>query len=113
VDRTSWINVGLGVWLAASAFALPHQSGTSVTEDVVTGLLVALAALWAAEAFKAAVSLVASWVVALGGLWIISAPFVLHYARSAAAVTNDVVVGLTITLFGLANTFAKARQLRR
>src|SRR5579872_4005702 len=108
MSRKSWINVALGLWLVVSAFALPHYSGISVTQDVVTGLFVALAALWAAEAFGEVVSLVASWVVVLSGVWTVIAPFVLHYERPASAVLNEVVVGLVVTALGLANVVAKA-----
>jgi SPW repeat-containing protein len=111
MNLNSWINVAVGLWLVFAAFALPHSSGTAVTEDVVAGLLVALGALWAAEAFRPRVSLVASWVVVLTGLWAIAAPFVLHYQRSTAAVANDMVAGVIIMALGLINTVDKARRM--
>jgi hypothetical protein len=107
----SWINVALGLWLAVSAFALPHISGTAVTEDVVAGLVVALGALWAAEAFRPKVSLVASWAVVLTGVWTIVAPFVLEYEHATVSVANDVAAGVAITALGLVNTVTKARRL--
>jgi hypothetical protein len=111
MSRKSWINVALGIWLAVSAFVLPHTSGTAVTENVVGGLLVALGALWAAEAFRPRISLVASWVVVLTGVWTIVAPFVLAYERATVSVANDVVAGVAITTLGLVNTVTKARRL--
>jgi hypothetical protein len=111
MSRRSWTNVALGVWLVVAAFALPHKSGTGVIEDVVAGSFVALVALWAAEAFKTVVSLVASWVVVLVGLWVLAAPFALGIERLGIEVVNDVVVGLAIVAFGITNALTKARRM--
>jgi SPW repeat len=111
MSRRSWMNVALGLWLVIAAFGLPHKSGTGVIEDVVTGWFVALLALWAAEAFKPFVSLVASWVVTLTGVWVLAAPFALGFERLGIEVANEVVVGLAIVAVGIANTRAKSRRL--
>lgn len=96
MNRISWINLGLGLWLAAAAFVLGHATGNAVVEDAITGLLVALAALWAARAYRPYVSRAASWTVALIGMWIVAAPFALGYGRPSLSVANDVIVGLLI-----------------
>jgi hypothetical protein len=63
-----WTNVGLGLWLAVAAFALPHARGEAVVEDVIGGLFVGLAALWSAGAFRLRISALASWIVGLTGI---------------------------------------------
>jgi hypothetical protein len=107
----SWTNVALGIWLIVAAFLFRHASGVGVTENIVTGSFVALTALWAARAFKPRVSLVASWTVALTGLWVLAAPFALGYERGTAAVANDVIVGCVIVALGTASITAKAKRL--
>jgi hypothetical protein len=106
-----WTNLGLGLWLAIAAFALPHVRGTGRVEDVVGGLFVALAALWAAEAFRPRISAFASWMVALSGAWVAMAPWVLGYERRSAAVGNDVVVGLLIVTLAAINMRIKDRRI--
>jgi hypothetical protein len=108
MTRISWVNVALGVWLVIAAFALPHSSGAAITEDVVAGSVVALASLWAARAFRPTVSLIASWMVALTGLWILSAPFVLGYEGARPSVVNQVLIGCAVAVLGALNTRRKA-----
>lgn len=108
----SWVNVGLGLWAVLAAFLLRHPTGTGVVEDLVAGLFVALTALWAARAFRPRISLVASWIVVLSGLWIAAAPFALGYERESMAVANDIVIGVAIIAFGLANVITKDRRFR-
>jgi uncharacterized membrane protein YGL010W len=108
MTRISWVNGALGVWLVIAAFALPHASGAAITEDVVAGSLVALASVWAARAYRPTVSLIASWTVALTGLWILCAPFVLGYERARPAVIDEIVVGVAIAALAVVNTRHKA-----
>jgi hypothetical protein len=96
MNRISWINIVLGLWLVAAAFVLRHATGNAVVEDVITGLLVALAALWAGRAYHQYLSRIATWTVGLTGFWIAAAPFVLGYQRPSLSVANDVIVGLVI-----------------
>jgi hypothetical protein len=80
---------------------------------VITGLFAALAALWAARAYRLGVSVVASWTVSLTGLWAAVAPFVLGYEHDAPAVANDMIVGLAIFILAMANVIAKEHRLER
>jgi len=109
----SWTNVVLGVWLVAAAFLFRHQTGAGITENIVTGSFVALAALWAARAYRPGVSLVASWTVMLSGVWVLAAPFALGYERESVAVVNDVVVGVVVLCIGALNVMTKDRRLTR
>jgi|SRR5581483_3903847 len=108
MTRVSWVNLVLGVWLVIAGLILPHTSGLSVTEDVIAGSIVALASLWAAQAFRPTVSLIASWTVALVGLWIGCAPFVLGYERARLNVMNQIIVGFVIAALAIVNTRRKA-----
>ena len=111
MSRISWTNVGLGLWLVVAAFALPHATGDGRVEDVVAGLFVALAALWAVRAFRPRISAFASWTVALTGCWVAIAPWVLGYARRSLSVANDVVIGLVVVTLAAVNMWAKDRGM--
>ncbi len=107
-----WTNLGLGIWLAVAGFALPHARGAGRVEDVVAGLFVALAALWAAEAFRPTMSAFASWTVALTGAWVVIAPWVLGYAHRGAPVENEVAVGVAVLTLAAVNMWIKDRRIR-
>ena len=109
----AWTNLGLGMWLAVAGFALRHASGAGIVEDVIGGLFVALAALWAAGAFNRRISALASWTVALAGTWVAIAPWVLGYARPHAATDNDLVVGIAVVALAGLNMLVKDRALRQ
>ena len=108
MTRLSWINTAAGVWLILAGLVLPHRVGTAVTDDIIAGSIVALASVWAARAFRPTVSLVASWTVALAGLWILTAPFVLGFEGVRPAVINDWIVGTTILTLAAVNSRRKA-----
>ncbi len=108
MTRISWVNVVLGVWLVIAGLILPHASGVAVTEDIMAGSIVALASVWAARAFRPTVSLIASWTVALTGVWVFCAPFVLEYERARPSVINQILVGLAVAVLAGANTRRKA-----
>lgn len=108
MTRISWVNMAAGVWLIIAGLVLPHRSGAAVTEAIIAGSVVALASLWAARAFRPTVSLIASWTVALTGLWILAAPFILGYDHPRVSVANEILVGLVIFALGAVNTRRKA-----
>lgn len=108
MTRISWVNLAAGIWLVVAGLVLPHASGAAVTEDIIAGSLVALASLWAARAYRPTVSLIASWTVALTGLWILAAPFVLAYDRARGSVLNEIVVGAIVLVLAVVNSRRKA-----
>lgn len=109
----SWTNIVLGLWLVSAGLFFTHASGTTVVEDIITGLLVALGALWADRAYRPRVSAAATWTVVLVGLWIVAAPFALGYERESLDVANDLVIGLAVLALGTVNVVVKGRRISR
>ncbi len=110
MKRVSWVNFGLGLWLVAAGLGI-SRPGSVVVEDITAGLFIALAALWASQAFDTAVSAAASWTVVIVGAWVAIAPFALRYHGSRLPVANDVLVGLTVVVLGGANVWLKYRRM--
>lgn len=110
ISRT---NIVFGLWLAFAGLVFHHASGTTVVEDIITGLLVALAALWADRAYRPLVSVAATWTVVLVGLWIVVAPFALGYERESLDVIDDLAIGLVVLTLGSVNVVVKSRAISR
>ena len=111
--RISWTNIVLGLWLVTTGLFFHHASGTTVVDDIITGLFVSLAALWADRAFRPLMSVAATWTVVLVGLWVAAAPFTLGYERESLDVVNDLVVGLAVFALGTVNIVVKGRRISR
>jgi len=113
MKHVSWFNLGCGLWLVSVAAALPRLGGRVRVEDIIAGLIVALAALWASQAFDQTISAAASWTVLCAGAWVAIAPFVLGYWHRRLATANDATVGLLIVALAGANVWLKARPRGR
>ncbi len=49
----------------------------------------------------------------LGGIWLIAAPFLLHYERMSRAFANDIGVGILSVLVSVTGTWMFVSGLRR
>lgn len=97
VKLASGLNVLAGIWEIIAPFVLGYSSNSAVTtNDVIVGIIVAVLA--AIRFFGAYAAAWLSWVNAVLGLWLIAAPFVLHYGGTAR--TNDIIVGIIMAVLG-------------
>lgn len=95
----SWMNFILGLWLVVAPFVLLYRGiSAALWDNVIVGIVIAILAGWRALGKESARMTVASWLVALLGLWTIAAPFVLHYAGNASAMWNGVIVGIVVAV---------------
>lgn len=96
--RWLWTNaavISLGVWLASAAASLSGESPAQTTNDVVCGLLLALAG---ALALSPRHDTLGRWAAGGIGVWLQAAPLV-FWAKNPASYFNDTLVGaLAITL---------------
>jgi len=101
MKRTIWINLILGIWLIISPFVLGFAATTraAVTNDVILGILLIAFSWWILAAIAAPMG--AAWFELFCGLWLIVSPFVLQFNRVAAAMANDVVVGIITAVVAL------------
>ena len=92
----SWINLVLGVWLIAAAFALPGRTGPVMAEEAVPGIaVIVLAYVSAVGRPRQGIS----WSVALAGLWIL----VVNYGAFTPSKVNAMIVGLLVLALGTVN----------
>lgn len=96
----NWVNVVVGLWLAASPWILEtaaEESRPMIVNCVVSGLLIATFALWGALS-KAEVW--QDWVLLLICVWLFLAPGTLEY--NVRLVTwNNVLAGFIVGSFAL------------
>ncbi len=106
-----WITFVLGAWLLLAPWAIPYEGPRGAFgEDLILGALVIIFSLGLAVGPRP--HPVAAWLLALFGLWIAIAPFVLgYYNRMAASdhVLNDIVTGGAILLVALIRIFVTSR----
>jgi hypothetical protein len=99
----SWVNLFLGLWLAASPFVL-HLSGVLLVSTVASGILTALVAIWGVMA--PAENHLPAWVGLVIAMWIMIAPWALHAVPADAPVQlgNNGLCGSIIAIFAIARS---------
>lgn len=99
VQWTSGTNLVAGIWMILAPFLLGYAAITAaVWNDVIIGLAVAVLA--GTRLAKPLEREGASWTNLVLGLWLIAAPFALGYAATAAALWNDIVIGVVVAALG-------------
>lgn len=97
VKWTSGTNLVAGIWLILAPFILGYSSVTAaVWNDIVIGLAVAGLA-WVRVA-KPTEREGVSWINVVLGVWLLAAPFALGYTATAAAMWNDIVIGIVVVV---------------
>lgn len=104
-SRTAGLNVLLGLWLVVAPFLLTTTTA-GLWNDVLMGLGIATFAgyNYYRTTQGTEVSLGSSATVAIIGVWLIFAPFVLG-GITGAALLNDVTVGVVVALTGTYNAY--------
>jgi hypothetical protein len=107
----NWISFALGVWLIVVALTLSAGSGSLMIEELVLGVLTAIFAWHAARRRRNAVL---SWIVAACGLWIVlaAALSVVRYTGYPASHTNDIIVGIVVTVLGFSSALFPESPVR-
>jgi SPW repeat len=99
MKKISWVNFILGLRLIVAPSVLLYRGiSAALWDNVIAGIIIALLAGWRALGKESVGMTMASWVVALLGLWTLSAPFVLRYAGNTKALWNGVIVGIVVAI---------------
>jgi hypothetical protein len=106
------INVILGAWLIVAPFVMGYSSSTvELVNDLALGLLLVGCSWWILAASKGQVG--ASTLELLGGIWLIVAPFFLHYERMSRVFANDIGVGILSAMVSATGTWMFVSRFRR
>ncbi len=98
ITWASGVNLVLGIWLFISAWAVPWQISAARTNDMVMGVIVfVLAGIRLVARARAGV---ASWLNAFAGVWLILAPFALHFEAEGQR-WNSITAGAVIVVLAL------------
>ncbi|GAA5058686.1 hypothetical protein HNP84_005462 [Thermocatellispora tengchongensis] len=91
-----------GVYLALSPWIVGFtERGALTVNNLIVGIAVALLALGFSSAFGRTYGI--AWVAPLLGLWTIFAPWIIRGDQATTAtIWNNVIVGIIITVLGLA-----------
>lgn len=85
----------LGLWLIVAPVVIGYQ-GMAAINDLVLGATVLFVAVVSAAALPRFTA--SSWVTLCCGIWVVFAPAWLGYEQLQLPATNDVAIGLLITL---------------
>jgi uncharacterized membrane protein HdeD (DUF308 family) len=113
-----WFGVLGGIWLIAAPFVLSYNSQDKLFyNDLAMGIILiilsGLCALTVEIAQTAMARQLAGWLVALGGLWLIAAPFVLDYTTTTNALWNDIVCGVVFAVVAVYSVVYHARTFTK
>jgi hypothetical protein len=90
-----WASFALALWLAVSPWLADYAAHDAATTNAaVVGLVLALTAHFGFSCDH----LSCEWLNLVGGLWLLTAPFVLGFEANHVAAVNAVVVGAFIAL---------------
>ncbi len=97
----NWIVAIVGVWEVLAPFLLKYTSVTGAMWDaIIIGLALIILGAWAGYSSAPSTVKALSWVNAVLGVWLIIAPFVIGYTGVAAAMWNDIIVGVVVAVLG-------------
>ncbi len=98
----SWIIALAGLWEIVAPFIFGMTATTAFLWDaIIVGLALLVFGVWAALADDENTVKYLNWINGVLGLWLIIAPFVLSYSNAAAAMWNDIVIGLVALVLGV------------
>src|SRR5262249_13022616 len=99
---SSLVNVLLGVWIIISPFVLVMHALKTISNNVITGILVGVLAIirWGMDRPGW------SWTNLFLGIWLVISPFVLVLGN--AAMWHNVILGILVAALALTNTYSKA-----
>ena len=101
-SSSSLVNVLLGFWIIISPFVLVMHALKTISNNVITGILVGVLAIirWGMDRPGW------SWTNLFLGIWLVISPFVLVVGN--VAMWHNVILGILVAALALTNTYSKA-----
>jgi hypothetical protein len=93
------LNVLANIWLIISAWVLGFADlRVPLGDTLIVGIVVLVLA---AIRLGAPEAMALSWINCLVGIWLIISPFVLGFTGVTAAMSNAIILGILVGIFGL------------
>src|SRR5579862_4045232 len=104
------VNILFGAWLVIAPFVLGYSGfKPALTSDVLLGIWLIGCSWWILAAASGRVA--AGTLELLGAIWLVAAPFVLHYQRLSRSFDNDIAIGILTLVVSAAATWMLASRL--
>jgi hypothetical protein len=95
IKTLSWLVVLVGAWEVIAPFVLGYTMATGALWDaIILGIGLIIFAGWAALSNEISTIRGLNWINVILGVWLILAPFIIGYTSFAAALWNDIIVGI-------------------
>ncbi len=95
----SWLVALAGLWEVIAAFVLGYSaSPAALWNAIIIGVTLIVLGAWAAISDREATNKTLDWINVVLGVWLIIAPFLLGYTAVAAALWNDIIVGIIVVV---------------
>ena len=108
----SWVIAIAGVWEILAPFILGFSNlAAGVWNNVIVGILLIIFGAWAALSANVGTGKTLDWISAVLGLWLVVSPFILGTAVVAAALWNDIIVGVIVIILGVWAALSYARPV--
>ena len=97
----NWVIAIAGVWEILAPFILGFAViPAALWNNVIVGVILIVLGAWAALSNDWGTIRTLDWISAAVGLWLIISPFILGTGVIAAALWNDIIVGIIVLVVG-------------
>jgi hypothetical protein len=91
----SWLVALAGLWEVLAPFFLGYSASTAALWDaIIIGVTLIVLGAWAAISNQISTDKTLNWINVALGVWLVIAPFIFGYVAVAAALWNDIIVGI-------------------
>ena len=99
IKTLSWLIVVLGAWEVLAPFILGYSvTASALWNEIILGIALIILAGWAALSNQRSTIKALEWINVVLGTWLILAPFIIKYTNVAAAMWNDIIVGIVVVV---------------
>lgn len=105
INWASGINLILAIWLFISPWALSYSMPSVLWNNIIVGIAVFVLS-WVRLSNRSTTG-AASWINVLLGIWLIIAPFAMHYENDGQR-WNSVIIGIIVGILALVSGSAGA-----
>jgi len=99
IKTLSWLVVLLGAWEVIAPFILGYSDvAGALWNAIILGIVLIILSGWAALSNQASIVKSLEWINVVLGVWLIIAPFIVSYTSVAAALWNDIGVGILVVV---------------